>query len=166
MVIWIIGKSGSGKTFFAKHLFQFLKKKKINKIKWLDGDKFRKNHSFDLGYSLSDRRKNGIRIQKYCKEYERKDYIVIASIASLFRDQQKRNKKNFKHYIQIYVKVKTSLLIKRNARNVYSNKKNVIGKHIKFIEPIKSNFELKNNFNKAYTKKIFLISRTIFKLLK
>ena len=57
MVIWIIGKSGSGKTYLSKHLIKSLKKKKLKKIIWIDGDKFRKKYSKDLGYSLVDRKK-------------------------------------------------------------------------------------------------------------
>ena len=63
MVIWIIGKSGSGKTYFSKHLIKNLKKKIKNKIIWIDGDKFRKKFSKDLGYSLTDRKK----FKKECK---------------------------------------------------------------------------------------------------
>ena len=54
MVIWIIGKSGSGKTYLAKILKKKFNKK-LRKIKLIDGDKFRKIFSQDLGYSLKDR---------------------------------------------------------------------------------------------------------------
>ena len=40
MVIWIIGKSGSGKTFLAKKLCDAFSKIS-KKIKWIDADKFR-----------------------------------------------------------------------------------------------------------------------------
>ena len=65
MIIWIIGKSGSGKTYLMKKLFKKLKNKK--KIFLLDGDEFRKYISFDLRYSYKDRKKNSKRIQNFCK---------------------------------------------------------------------------------------------------
>jgi len=160
MVIWIIGKSGSGKTFFAKKLNNYLKKKNY-KIKWFDGDSFRKKYSSDLGFSLSDRKKNSKRLQILCKKYEEKKYIVLASITSLFRDHQKINRRKFIHYLQIYIKVNTRLLIKRNIRKIYSQKKNVVGLHIKFLEPYRSDFIVRNNFDKQYLKKINLISKII-----
>ena len=58
MVIWVIGKSGSGKSFLAKNLIKQIKKiYKKKKILWIDGDDFRKKFSSDLGYSLLDRKK-------------------------------------------------------------------------------------------------------------
>ena len=71
MVIWIIGKSGSGKTYLAKILNKKFNKK-LRKIKLIDGDKFRKSFSQDLGYSLKDREKNSKRMQKYCLVNEKK----------------------------------------------------------------------------------------------
>ena len=56
MVIWIIGKSGSGKTFLSKRLYKKFREKN-KKVVWIDGDKFRKKFSKDLGYSLIDRKK-------------------------------------------------------------------------------------------------------------
>ena len=44
MVIWIIGESGSGKSFLAKKLFKEFRLKK-EKIYWIDGDLFRKKYS-------------------------------------------------------------------------------------------------------------------------
>ena len=44
MVIWIIGKSGSGKTFLAKKLCEAFPKRSKN-IQWIDGDKFRARNS-------------------------------------------------------------------------------------------------------------------------
>ena len=151
MVIWIIGKSGSGKTFFSQNLIKFLEKKKISNIFWIDGDDFRKKYSKDLGYSLSDRKKNSQRIQSLCSKKE-KSKIVITSVLSIFRDHQRQNKKKFSNYIQIYIKAETKNLLKRNTRKIYSNKKNVVGVDIKFPIPYKSNYVIKNNFDKNFLK--------------
>ena len=51
MVIWIIGKSGVGKTYLASRLVKIYKKK-YKKIIWVDGDKFRRKYSKDLGYTI------------------------------------------------------------------------------------------------------------------
>ena len=68
IVIWVIGVSGSGKSFFSKKLFKKLKRD-YKKTIWIDGDRFRKKYSKDLSYSLKDRKKNSKRIQKFCLKY-------------------------------------------------------------------------------------------------
>ncbi len=159
MVVWIIGKSGVGKTYLAKHLINIYKKK-YKKLIWLDGDKFREKYSKDLGFSLDDRRKNSLRMQKHCKKYDNKKYLVICSILSLFRIHQKKNRKIFSNYLQIFIKADSKLIEKRNNKNIYSNKKNVVGRDILFPMPYKSDITIKNNFNKLFKqnlKKIYKI---------
>ena len=92
MVVWLIGLSGSGKSFFAKKFVSELKKKK-KKVIWIDGDNVRKFITFDLGYSLNDRKKNSFLISNLCNFLEKKNYIVICSILSIFKEHQKRNRK-------------------------------------------------------------------------
>ena len=151
MVIWIIGKSGSGKSYLSNYLYKNLKKNyKI--VIWIDGDKFRKNFSNDLEYSLRDRKKNSIRIQKHCKKYDKMNYIVICSILSIFKDHQKKNRKIFSEYYQVYVEAKTNVLKKRNNKKVYSNSKNVVGRDIIFPKPYRSNLIIKNKFNNNFLK--------------
>ena len=48
MVIWIIGKSGSGKSYIAKQLYDYLKIKNKRKVIWIDGYKFIKKNYKDL----------------------------------------------------------------------------------------------------------------------
>ena len=162
MVIWVIGKSGSGKSFLAKNLIKEIKKiYKKKKILWIDGDDFRKKFSSDLGYSLLDRKKNSKRIQTRCKAFEDKSYLVVCSILSIFKEHQKKNRSLFKNYIQVYIDVATEKLSKRNSKNIYANKKNVVGKDIKFPTPYKSDIIIKNYFDKRYLKNIKKINKLI-----
>ena len=148
MVIWVIGRSGCGKTFFAKKL-----KKNINsdKLIHIDGDEIRK-YFFDnrLGFSIKDRKNNSLFIIKLCRFLERKGYNVICSVQSIFPEHQKSNRKKFKKYYQIFIKVDPAKLKKRNNKKVYSNKKNVVGRDIKFPKPFKSNYTFENKFNNLY----------------
>ena len=122
MVIWIIGKSGVGKSYFAKKIFDKLKLK-TKKVIWFDGDKFRKKYSKDLGYSIKDRRLNSSRLRKHCLDYEKKKYLVICSVLSIFPDHQKHNKKIFNKYFQIHIIVNQRILNERNNKKIYSEKK-------------------------------------------
>ncbi len=149
MVIWIIGESGSGKSFLARKLFNEFKKKK-EKIYWIDGDLFRKQYSKDLGYTIKDREKNSFRIQKHCKNKENNNNIVLCSILSIFKKHQKKNRKFFNKYFQIYIKANKKILKKRNNKNIYSKKENVVGKDIKFPYPYKSDMIITNKFNRNF----------------
>ena len=161
MVIWIIGKSGVGKTFLAKKIY-FKIKENFKKVIWVDGDKFRRKFSRDLGFSIKERRKNSLRIQKYCKYYEKKEYVVICSILSIFRDHQKKNRKSFNKYFQIYIKTSHKKLIKRNNKKIYDKKLNVVGKDIKFPIPIKSDLIIFNNFKSEFLKNVKKIENKIY----
>jgi len=158
MVIWIIGKSGSGKSFFAKKIAKILNKKK--NVFWLDGDEFRKYISYDIGYSIKDRKINSKRVQDFCKFLETKNYYVICSILSIFPEHQKKNKKIFKKYKQIYLKVENKILEKRNNKKVYSKKKNIVGVDINFNKPYKSDLIIENDF-KNPSHKIKTILKTL-----
>ena len=153
MVVWLIGLSGSGKSFFARKFVSELNKRN-KKVIWIDGDNVRKYITFDLGYSLNDRKKNSFLISNLCNFLEKKNYIVICSILSIFREHQKRNRKIFKKYLQIYIKSDLKKLILQNNKKIYK-KKNVVGIDIKFPEPYKSDFIINNSSKKEVDRKIF-----------
>ena len=81
MVIWLIGLSGSGKSFYAETL-----SKKIKNSIVVDGDDVRKFITPDLGYSLTDRKKNSKIISDLCNFLEKKGFIVICPILSIFKE--------------------------------------------------------------------------------
>ena len=152
MVIWFIGKSGSGKSFYGKKLLSKIRKK--NKIH-IDGDDVR-DIFFEkkLGYDIKSRRKNAEFIVKLCKYLENRNFVVVCSILSIFKDIQKANRNFFKDYTQIYLKSKISNLKKNNNKQVYSQKINVVGVDIKFPSPYKSDLIFRNEFNNNYEKDI------------
>ena len=158
MVVWIIGKSGSGKSFISKKIFNSLKQK--NKI-LIDGDQIRDIfYENKLGFNKNDRKKNALFIIKLCKFLEKNNLIVICAIQSIFPELQKKNRKYFKKYLQIYMKVNSEVLIKRNNKNIY-NKKNVVGLDIKFPKPYKSDMVIENNFKSKLTREINKILKII-----
>lgn len=162
MIVWIIGKSGSGKTFFAEKI---LKKIKTRKKILIDGDEIRR-YIFNnkLGFTLSDRRKNAEYISNLCYFLELKGFLVICSIQSIFRDLQKKNHLIFKKYVQVYLRVNQNILEKRNNKGIYKNIKNVIGKDIKFPTPYKSHLVIKNNFNNnKFSKELNKVLKLIYK---
>ena len=141
MVIWIIGLSGSGKTYLAKEIFKKYKGKKI----LIDGDIVRKYITYNLKYTKADRKKNSLLISDLCKFLEIQGFTVVCSILSIFRNHQKLNRIKFNDYFQIFLNTKISQLKKRNNKNIYSHS-NVVGKKINFPFPYKNDLIIQNNF--------------------
>ena len=141
MVIWIIGLSGSGKTYLAKEIFKKLKGKKI----LVDGDIVRKYITYNLKYTKVDREKNSLLISDLCKFLEMQGFKVVCSILSIFRSHQKLNRIKFNNYFQVFLNTKFSRVKKRNNKNIYSHS-NVVGKKINFPFPYKNDLIIQNNF--------------------
>jgi len=156
MVIWIIGLSGSGKSYLSKKIYANLKGKKI----LVDGDIVRKYITYNLKYTKIDRERNSLIISDLCKFLEKQKFTVVCSILSIFKKHQKLNRTKFENYFQIYLKNNLTNLKKRNNKNIYS-KINVVGKKIKFPIPQKNDLIIENNF-KPYNKN--LINNVIKKI--
>jgi adenylylsulfate kinase-like enzyme len=157
MVIWIIGMSASGKTTIGKKIYEKLK---YSKEKWifLDGDIFRNILGEDLGHTIEDRKKNAYRISKFCEFLNLQNINVIASVLSIFHDNQKYNKENIPDYKEIFLNVKFDNLLKRDNKELYKKAldgkiKNVVGVDIKFIPPFSPDLIIDNNYeNPDYQK--------------
>ena len=149
MVIWIIGLSGSGKSFLANKIYKSALDKNKKAI-WIDGDEIRKYITYDLGYTSQDRKKNSKIISDLCGMLESKGFVVICSILSIFKDHKKKNKTKFKKYIQVYIHSNLKNLTKKNVNKVYHKKKNVVGKDIDFPTPYKSDFTIQREDKKKY----------------
>ena len=161
MVIWIIGKTGSGKTLFGKQIYKKFSLKK--KCFFLDGDDVRNYLNNDLGYSLNDRKINSLRIQKLCNFLETKGFFVICCIQSLFKTHQKKNRTLFRKYLHIYIKVTNQDIYKKKFK-FKKKKKNIIGKDISFPTPYKSDIILLNDYSDKKRKINFLLKKIKKKL--
>ena len=156
MVIWIIGLSGSGKTYLAKNIYKNIKGKKI----LVDGDIVRKFITYNFKYTKKDRKKNSQLISDLCKFLENQGFTVVCSILSIFTEHQRVNRQKYNEYFQIFIKSRISYLKKRNIRKIY-NKKNVVGRSIKFPNPYKSDLTITNNFEPFSQNKINQIIKKI-----
>jgi len=156
MVIWIIGLSGSGKTYLSKKIFKKLKVKKI----LVDGDIVRKYITYKLKYTKQDREKNSLLISDLCKFLETQGFTVVCSILSIFKKHQKLNRNKFDNYFQIFLKTKLSKVKKRNNKDIYSHS-DVVGEKINFPLPYKNDLVIKNSFLPYSKKKIDQIVKKI-----
>ena len=162
MIIWLTGLSGSGKTTFAK-LFLKEIKKKIKNFYHLDGDQFRSLMNNDLGFSLKDRDENAIRIINFVKSLDQQRINVIVSANLTSKKFRLKNKKIFKNYMEILLSAKKEILLKRDYKKVYKNKRNVVGKDIKFFTGT-ANIVIENNSSlKDLKKKVLSVKKKLRK---
>tara|TARA_A100001035_G_C27635293_1_gene431965 strand:- start:262 stop:741 length:480 start_codon:yes stop_codon:yes gene_type:complete len=137
--IWFYGISGSGKTQASKYIKKYIKNSII-----LDGDEIRKKISFDLDYSIKDRKIQIRRIYGIISILLQNKIFPIVS--TVYLDQQMKNKliKTKILTIQLFRNLK---LIK-NRKLIYSKKtKNVIGKDLK-MPLLKKDIKIINNKSK------------------
>jgi len=150
MIIWIHGKSNSGKTTLAK---QFLKEVKKGKKKFIhiDGDEIREIFS-NNDYSIKGRLKNAKLIQNLVFLLNKNRINVIVSTLSIFKKILILNRKKIKNYFEILISSDKKNLYKRDKRNIYSKKdnikKNVVGEDIKYLDTKSYDLIIKNDGTK------------------
>lgn len=101
MVIWITGKSGSGKTVYAKRL-KHLFESKGEKIFFLDSDIVR-DQKGNKGYTDEDREKHIMDIADYAAIAEKQGFLVIVAIISPKKEWRMKARKKFDKSMLIYM---------------------------------------------------------------
>lgn len=149
MVVWLIGLSGSGKTTLAKAVVEALRAEASNVV-LVDGDDCRAIWGDDLGYSLSDRRKNADRICRLCETLDKQGLHVICSILSLFEQSRQWNRKAFSSYYEVLIETSMEQLRKRDSKSLYSDfdkgfAKDVAGLNLVFNRPSNPDLVIVNN---------------------
>tara|TARA_X000000950_G_scaffold284279_1_gene387045 strand:- start:14 stop:466 length:453 start_codon:yes stop_codon:yes gene_type:complete len=120
--IWLFGLSGSGKTFLSKKISVKIKNNFL-----IDGDQFRSLISFDLGFSLKDRKIQNKRVLGLAKiAIVNKFFPIISSVYLDPRIVQDIKKNKIK-----IIKINSNSENKINKK--IKNKRNIVGKSI--IQP-------------------------------
>ena len=121
-VLWITGLSGSGKSTIATEVVGKLKSKNLNVIH-LDGDELREIFDASTNNSFNHTRMRRIHLAKQysnlCKMIASQGITVVISTISLFADVFEWNRKNLPGYFEVYLKVPTEELIRRDPKQIY-----------------------------------------------
>ena len=118
MVIWITGPSGAGKTTIGRALYDHLKPQRRGMF-LMDGDEFRKAMGNDLGYSIEERRENGLRIIRLMQLLESQDITVVCCASTIHPDVQDFGHANLRSYYQVYIDVSLDTLRRRDIKDIY-----------------------------------------------
>ena len=125
--VWFYGISGSGKTQASKYL-----KKKIKNSIILDGDQVRRFISFDLGYTVKDRKvqiKRMLGLGKICIKSKIFPILSTVYMNTNLKIKLKKEKILLICVLRDFKRIK-------NRKRIYNTKmKNVVGVDIKFPRP-------------------------------
>ena len=166
-IIWLTGLSGSGKTTLSKKLGKKLLKKKI---KFIDGDIFRKKKN-DLNNKFTKKNiyNNNISIIKYIEQIENNFDIIVVSVISPLLSTRNIAKKTFgKNYFEVYLKCSIKELVRRDTKGLYKMAeekkiKNLIGFNSKVKYEVSSYKKIvldteKNTINECLKKLLMKIN--------
>ena len=132
--IWFYGLAGSGKTFASKTCISVVENGFI-----IDGDDVRKLVSFDLGYSMSDRKIQLKRVLGFALLAQKNGVFPIVSTVAMTTDILQKC-----HEFEIdVVQVIRPLEQLEEIRTIYRTDQNVVGKDI-YLEELNTS-KLYNN---------------------
>lgn len=146
--IWFYGMSNSGKSFASRYIKKKIKKKNVI----IDGDEVRKLVSFDLGYTLKDRKIQILRVFGLAKILTNSKIFPIISTVYMNHIVEKKLKKEKILLVEIHREKKEIF-----KKKIYKSAKNVVGVDIKQqkINCLKLNNTGDNKFCSNINKLVF-----------
>jgi adenylylsulfate kinase-like enzyme len=139
-VVWITGLSGSGKSTVAQELWMLLKNNGVPSI-LLDGDELRNVFGEQDNYEIQQRLKISKKYSRLCKLLSEQGFNVVIGTISMFHEVQNWNRQNIEGYHEVYLKVHTSELKRRDPKGLYVDFESgeiqkIVGMDLPFEEPI------------------------------
>jgi adenylylsulfate kinase-like enzyme len=142
-VVWITGLSGAGKSTLARELVRVLRDEG-RAVVMLDGDDLRE--VLALGtmdsshYSRDQRVELALRYSRLCRYLAEQGFIVVIATISMFAEVHSWNRSHLPGYLEVYIKVPTDELRKRDPKGIYrrfdsGEISNVAGLDLQIDEP-------------------------------
>jgi len=127
-ILFITGLPSSGKTTLALFLKKKLNNLSINKVVYIDGDKFRKQFNLHK-YDNASRKEIGDKKIKFANKYLNLNKLVIVTGIGHKKVWRKKIKKKYKNLIEIYTKCPLKICEQRDYKKNYFRAKNKIIKN-------------------------------------
>ena len=116
--LWFTGLSGSGKSTISERVALRLQRKGLP-VEVLDGDIVRTHLSKGLGFSREDRDENIKRVGFVCQLLTRHGVIAVASVISPYREAREYNRKQIKHFVEVYTRCPVEICAQRDVKGLY-----------------------------------------------
>lgn len=153
MVIWLIGKSGAGKSAVGRRLHARLQARGRCAV-FLDGDELRAAIGEDLGYTAEQRCLSERRTSRLCKLLADQGIDVVCSKLSNVPQIRAWNRAHLPGYREIYLAADDAVLHSADDKQLYGRFlrgeiDNVVGMDIAFHEPADPWMAIRNDRRRA-----------------
>lgn len=124
-MIYMVGRSGSGKTTIANALEEKLRKKGIQHLQVIDGDVIRQQFGDIFGYTYEERMKCNQAVRVVVKYLlENNISVVLAQVAAYEEIRAKVRAAFQEEYIEVYVKCSYEECSRRDVKGYYKKQQN------------------------------------------
>ena len=117
------------------------------------------------GYTLKERQSNAEKFVRISKFLTEQGFNVGFSLIGLMHKPRLWNRKNIKKYIEIFIKSDTKKIMSVNKKQLYKNKKNIVGFDIKPQFPKNPHIIIDNTFDKNLNTLALVLRSKIRKLI-
>ncbi len=136
MIVWLIGISGAGKTTVGRALVEKMRTGGRPTL-FIDGDEIRTVWKDDLGHTVEARRRNHSRLSQLCKVLDQDGVDIIVSALSIFPDLRAWNRRNLRHYLEVFLDLPLKEARSRDPKGIYAKRargesRDVVGVDIPF----------------------------------
>lgn len=126
-MMYIVGRSGSGKTTIANALEAELRNAGMQHLQIIDGDIIRSQFGDIFGYSYEERMKCNQAVRVVVQYLINNNISVVLAQVAAHKEIRHKVKEQFKdNYIEVYVKCSYEECVKRDVKGYY--KKQIEGK--------------------------------------
>ena len=124
-MMYLVGRSGSGKTTIANALEEELRKKGMQQLQVIDGDVIRQQFGDIFGYTYEERMKCNRAVRVVVKYLlDNHISVILAQVAS-YEDMRKKVRETFSNeYIEVYVKCSYEECARRDVKGYYKKQQN------------------------------------------
>ncbi len=124
-MMYMVGRSGSGKTTIANALEEELRKKGMQQLQVIDGDVIRQQFGDIFGYTYEERMKCNRAVRVVVKYLlDNHISVILAQVAS-YEDMRKKVRETFSNeYIEVYVKCSYEECARRDVKGYYKKQQN------------------------------------------
>lgn len=119
-MMYMIGRSGSGKTTIANALAEELKKRGVCHLQVIDGDVIREQFGGIFGYTYEERMRCNQAVRVVVQYLLDNGISVILAQVAAYEEMRKKVREQFeKEYIEVYVKCSYEECARRDVKGYY-----------------------------------------------
>lgn len=119
-IIYLVGRSGSGKTTIGNMLVKELREQGMKRLQMIDGDVIRGQFGDVFGYTYEERMKCNQAVRVVVQYLLDNGISVILTQVAAYEKMREKMRKQFKEqYVEVYVKCSYEECAKRDVKGYY-----------------------------------------------